>query len=177
MKTPGTRAAREVLAGIDRIALITGTVAGYLCLAMAAVTALVVVLRYGFNLGSVALQESINYLHASVFMLGAALTLQRQGHVRVDIFYRRFSTRTRAWIDSIGGIIFLLPLCVFIAWTGWEYVANSWSVLESSADPGGLPAVFLWKSLIPIMAALLLLQGLAEILRNFLILAAPPRQS
>jgi TRAP-type mannitol/chloroaromatic compound transport system permease small subunit len=160
----------SLVSDLDRVSRATGKLAAYLCLLMAVVTGLVVILRYGFNLGSGALQESISYLHAAVFMLGAAVTLQRGAHVRVDIFYRSCSRRHRAWIDSVGAIVFLMPLCVFIAWVSWDYVAESWEIRESSADPGGLPAVFLLKSLIPIMAVTLLLQGFAEVLRNVAIL-------
>ena len=159
-----------IVGHLDRLSRYTGKLAGYLCLVMAAVTGLVVLLRYGFNIGSIALQETISYLHAAVFMLGAAFTLQRGAHVRVDIFYRRCSRRSRAWIDSVGTIVFLMPLCVFIAWVSWDYMLDSWSIGESSADPGGLPAVFLLKTLIPVMAIALLLQGFAEILRNLAIL-------
>jgi TRAP-type mannitol/chloroaromatic compound transport system permease small subunit len=159
-----------IATNLDRLSQHTGTLAGYLCLVMAAVTGLVVLLRYGFNIGSVALQETISYLHAAVFMLGAAFTLQRGAHVRVDIFYRRCSRRSRAWIDSVGAIVLLMPLCIFIAWVSWDYILDAWSIGESSADPGGLPAVFLLKTLIPVMAIALLLQGFAEILRNLAIL-------
>lgn len=160
----------SVVSSLDRISTATGKISAYLCLLMAVVTCLVVVLRYGFNIGSAALQESISYLHAAVFMLGAAFTLQRGAHVRVDIFYRSGSRRYRSWIDSIGAIVFLMPLCVFIGWSSWDYAAESWSIRESSADPGGLPLVFLLKSLIPLMALTLLLQGVAQVLRNLAIL-------
>ncbi len=169
-----TRGFAPAARSLDRIARATGSVAAWLCLAMAGVTGAVVIMRYGFDTGSVALQEAITYLHASVFMLGAALTLQRGGHVRVDIFYRRYSRRTRAWIDSVGTIVFLLPLCVFIGWVSWHYVLQSWSIGETSGDPSGLPAVYLLKSLIPIMAATLIIQGTAEILRNLAVLTAEP---
>ena len=160
----------SVIGSLDRISTVMGKIAAYLCLLMAAVTCLVVVLRYGFNIGSAALQESISYLHAAVFMLGAAFALQRDAHVRVDIFYRRRSRRYRSWVDSIGAIVFLMPVCVFIGWSSWDYVAKSWSIRESSADPGGLPLVFLLKSLIPLMALTLLFQGVAQVLRNLGIL-------
>ena len=122
---------------LDLIARTCGKLAAWLCLLMALATGLVVVLRYGFNLGSQALQESVSYLHAAVFMLGAAYTLQRDAHVRVDIFYRHWSPRTRAWIDCIGSIVLLAPMCVFMFWVSWTYVLNSWAIRESSADPGG----------------------------------------
>jgi TRAP-type mannitol/chloroaromatic compound transport system permease small subunit len=150
-----------------------GNIAAICSLVMALVTALVVIWRYAFDGGSLALQESINYLYASIFMLGAALTVQRQGHVRVDIFYHRFSTRTKAWINSIGAIVFLLPLSACIAWLSVDYVAAAWSVRERSADPGGLAAVYLLKTLIPLMATSVFLQGCAELLRNLILLSTP----
>ena len=91
---------------------------------------------------------------------------------RSDIFYRRFSPRTRAWINSLGTLVFLLPLAVFIVGVSWEFVANSWAIREVSAEPGGIPAVFLLKTLIPLMALNLLLQGVAELLRNATALVA-----
>lgn len=147
-----------------------GRLLAWLLLFMAAFTTCVVVLRYGFNLGSISMQETVTYMHGSVFLLGAAYALKTGAHVRVDIFYRNFSVRTRAWIDSLGGIIFLLPLCVFILASSWAYVSESWGMRETSAEPGGIPAVFLLKTLIPLMTINLALQGLAEILRNALLL-------
>jgi TRAP-type mannitol/chloroaromatic compound transport system permease small subunit len=90
--------------------------------------------------------------------------------VRVDIFYSHFSARGKAWVNSLGGIVFLLPLCIFIALASWNYVADSWAIRETSPEPGGIPAVFLLKTLLPLMALNLLLQGLAEILRSALVL-------
>lgn len=133
-------------------------------------TAAVVIMRYGFGQGMTALQESVTYLHGTVFMLGAAYTLKHGGHVRVDIFYHRFSPRTKAWVDSIGSIVFLLPLCGLILITSWEFTANAWVIREASVEPGGLPFVYLLKSLLPLMAINLALQGVAELLRNAMIL-------
>ena len=142
----------------------------WLSLAMALVTALVVVLRYGFNTGSIAAQEAVTYMHGTLFMLGAAYALKSGAHVRVDIFYRNFSPRARAWVNSLGGIVFLMPMCGFIFFSSLGYVAESWSTRETSPEPGGIPAVFLLKSVIPLMAASLFCQGLAETLRSALIL-------
>ena len=136
----------------------------------------VVVLRYGFNIGIIALQELVSYLHAIVFMLGAAYTLQQDGHVRVDIFYRQFSPRAKAWVNSLGGIVFLLPLCGYFLVSSWDFVSQSWAIKESSPEPGGLPAVFLLKSLIPVMAVLLSLQCIADILGNALFLITDEEQ-
>jgi TRAP-type mannitol/chloroaromatic compound transport system permease small subunit len=156
----------RLIPAIDRLSLFCGRVAACAVLLMALLTVIVVVLRYALNSGSVALQELTTYLHAVIFMLGAAWTLRRQGHVRVDIIYRRLSARNRAWVDSVGTIVFLLPMCVFIGWISWDYVLASWSVRESSPDPGGLPAVFLLKGLILVLAGSLLLQACAELLRS-----------
>lgn len=147
-----------------------GRIIAWLTLFMVAVTFLVVMLRYVFDLGWIAMQESVVYMHAMVFMLGAAYTLKHQGHVRVDIFYQRFTVRTRAWIDLLGTLMLLLPVSLFIAWMGWDYVSDSWAVLEGSREAGGLPGVFLLKSLIIAMPVLMLAQGVALILQQVLVL-------
>ena len=123
-----------------------------------------------YFINSIAAQESVTYMHGSLFLLGAAYALKSGAHVRVDIFYRGFSARTKAWVNSVGGIVFLLPLCVFILMSSWDYAGESWAMFETSAEPGGIPAVFLLKSLVPLIAITLALQGIAEILRNALIL-------
>ena len=140
-------------------------------------TAAVVIMRYGFGQGMTALQESVTYLHGTVFMLGAAYTLKHGGHVRVDIFYHRFTPRTKAWVDSIGSIVFLLPLCGLILMTSWDFAANSWLIHEGSVEPGGLPFVYLLKSLLPLMAINLALQGVAELLRNAMTLIGTERDA
>jgi TRAP-type mannitol/chloroaromatic compound transport system permease small subunit len=137
----------------------TGRLLAWLTLAMVIVTFGVVGLRYLFDLGSIALQESITAMHALIFMLGAAYTLRHEGHVRVDIFYRRLGARGRAWVDLLGVVLLLTPVTLFIMWVSWEYVASSWSLREGSREAGGLPGVYLLKSAIPLMALLLLLQG------------------
>jgi TRAP-type mannitol/chloroaromatic compound transport system permease small subunit len=104
-------------------------------------------------------------------MLGAAYTMQRDGHVRVDIFYQKLSRRGRAWVDLLGTLLLLVPVCVFIAWVGWDYVLKSWEVTESSPEAGGIPAVYLLKTLMVVMPVLVVVQGFAWILRNGLFLA------
>ena len=155
---------------IDAFTDICGRLLAWLLFAMAILTTCVVVLRYGFSIGSIATQEAVTYLHGSVFLLGAAYALKTGAHVRVDIFYRNFGARGKAWVNSLGGIVFLLPLCAFILVSSWGYVIESWGMRETSAEPGGIPAVFLLKTLIPLMAISLALQGMAEILRNALTL-------
>ncbi len=161
---------------IDRFTEYSGRTLAWLTLSMALVTGLIVVLRYGFGIGSIAAQESVIYMHGSLFLLGTAYALKVGAHVRVDIFYRKFSLRTRSWIDSLGGIVFLLPLCAFILISSTNYVTVSWAMRETSAEPGGIPAVFLLKSLIPLMAINLALQAVAEVFRNALILVERTEQ-
>jgi TRAP-type mannitol/chloroaromatic compound transport system permease small subunit len=163
-------ALRRFISSVDHFTERCGRALAWLTLVLATTVFLVVVIRYGLGLGSVAMQESTTYLHALVFMLGAAYTLRSDGHVRVDIFYRRFNRRGKAWVNAVGTILFLLPFCVFVIGISVPFVAEAWRILEGSQDPGGIHAVFLLKTLIPLMAASLLLQGLAELARNALVL-------
>ncbi len=107
-------------------------------------------------------------MHAVVFMLGAAYTLCEDEHVRVDIFYRDMSDRRRAWVNLLGTVLFVLPVCVFFVWSSWEYVMNSWSIGEVSRDAGGLPYPFLplLKSVLIIMPVAVALQGVSIILQS-----------
>ena len=150
---------------IERFIDWSGRAVSWLTLLMVIVTFIVVVLRYVFDIGWIALQESVTYMHAMVFLVGASWAMQHDAHVRVDIFYSRFSTRTKAWVDLFGSLLLLLPVMIFIAWISWEYVIDSWEVLEGSREAGGLPAVFLLKSLIVVLAIMLLLQALVQIMR------------
>ncbi len=156
---------------IDRLNEWIGRAISWLTLGMVTVTFTVVVLRYLFNTGWIAMQESITYMHALVFMLGAAYTLRHDGHVRVDIFYQRFNRKGRAWIDLLGTLLLLTPMTVFITWVSWEYVAGSWALKEGSREAGGLPWVYLLKTAIPLMALSVLLQGCALALRAILVLS------
>ena len=155
---------------IDQINEWTGRLVSWLTLVMVIVTFTVVVMRYLFDQGSIALQESITVMHAMIFMLGAAYTLRHKGHVRVDIFYRRFGARGRAWVDLLGVLLLLIPVTLFIAWISWEYVASSWAIHEGSREAGGLPGVYLLKSVIPLVALLLLLQGVSMGWRAYCVL-------
>jgi len=149
---------------VNRFTFGCGKAVAWLLVAMVSAESLVVALRYGFDIGSIALQESITYVHACCFLLGAAYTLQQDEHVRVDIFYRKLSAQNRALVNILGFLLLLLPTCGFIIWSSIDYVAQSWSVREASADAGGLPGVYLLKTLIPVFAALLILQGGAQLI-------------
>jgi TRAP-type mannitol/chloroaromatic compound transport system permease small subunit len=163
---------RALVHYIDTFTEHSGRLLAWLVVAMALLTTVIVVMRYGFNTGSMMGQEAVIYMHGSLFMLGSAYALKSGAHVRVDIFYRNFSPRAQAWVNSLGGIVFLMPLCAFIGFSSWNYVSESWIVRETSSQPGGIPAVFLLKSIIPLMAFNLFLQGLAETLRSAISLVA-----
>lgn len=156
----------KVLASIESFIDWSGRTVSWLSLFLVLITFIVVVMRYVFDSGSIALQETTIYLHASVFLIGMAYTMQQDAHVRVDIFYSRCSKQTKAWINLFGAVFFLLPFMLFVSWISWSYIFESWAVLEGSREAGGLPGVFLLKSLILVMTSLLSMQALAQIARN-----------
>ncbi len=160
----------DLIRRLEMLAEFLGRLVSWGTLLMVLITFAVVVLRYLFDTGWIAMQESVTYLHAAVFMLGAAYTLKEGGHVRVDIFYQRFGPRGRAWVDLLGTLVLLMPLSFYILVVSWEYVAESWRVLEGSREAGGLPGVFLLKSLILILPVTLMVQGLALVLRSLRVL-------
>jgi TRAP-type mannitol/chloroaromatic compound transport system permease small subunit len=158
---------------IDRANAAIGRVAAWCCLYVVLAEFAVVVMRYALGIGSIKLQESVLYAHAGLFMLAAAWTLQVDGHVRVDIFYTQATPRTRALIDLLGALIFLLPFAAVLFVLSIPYVERSWAILERSPEANGLPFVYLLKTLIPVLAVLLGLQGLAQAIRAVLTLSGP----
>jgi len=162
--------AHRLIARIDRLNDVVGRVVSSLAVFMVLTQFAVVVLRYVFSLNFIIVQESVVYLHATLFMLGAAYTLVHEGHVRVDIFYRTASPRQKACVDLIGSLIFLTPVCGLILWASVPYVTASWAMLEGSPETSGLQAVYLLKSLIIGFAVLMAAQGLSMALRAFLVL-------
>lgn len=161
---------RRLITPIDSVTHWLGVILSWLTLIMALITVILVVIRYFAELNSVGLQELVLYGHAIVFLLVSSYTLKSDEHVRVDILYRRYSKRTKAWINSLGVLLCLFPFCGFLFFISHDFVQASWISREGSSEPGGLPAVFLLKTLIPLAAILLFLQGLAELLRNLAIL-------
>jgi TRAP-type mannitol/chloroaromatic compound transport system permease small subunit len=135
---------------------------------MVVITAIIVVMRYVFDAGSIWMQELVIWMHAAVFMVGAAYTLLHEEHVRVDIFYRKMSPRGRALVDLLGVTIFLLPLCGFLAFKSYDFAAASWSIHEISREPGGLPypAIPAMKSIVILMPVAVALQGISLMLRS-----------
>ncbi|MEM7430418.1 MAG: TRAP transporter small permease subunit [Pseudomonadota bacterium] len=153
---------------LDRVSDVSGRIIAWLTLAMVLITSIVVILRYVFDFGFIWLQESVVWMHAAVFMLGAAYTLLHEDHVRVDIFYRNMNDTRRAIVDGLGVLIFLLPLCGFLAFKAWDFAAASWSMGEASRESGGLPYPFvpLLKSVLILMPLMLALQGLSMLRRS-----------
>jgi TRAP-type mannitol/chloroaromatic compound transport system permease small subunit len=156
---------------IDRLSAAVGHAAMWCLLFMLLAEFALVLMRYVLGVGSIWLQESILYAHGALFMLAAAWTLSVDGHVRVDIFYADASPRGKAWVDLLGALLLLLPFALVLLILSLPYVARAWAILEGSRETSGLPAVFLLKTLIPLFAALLALQGLAQAIRAALALA------
>lgn len=161
---------KTALSSVEKFTEVTGRFISWATVTMVILVVLVVITRYFLGLGSIALQESVTYLHCLVFMMGIAFTLKHDGHVRVDIFYRGFSPRAKAIVNLIGGLLFLIPFCLLIFFTSWDYVLASWVIRETSAENNGLPFIYLLKTLMLLMPVTLLLQGIAEIIRSGLIL-------
>lgn len=157
--------------GINRL----GAAAAWLNLGMVAATCIVVALRYALGAGAIALQEAVIYMHAMALAAGLAYTLQRDEHVRVDLLYARMGERGKSWVNLCGHLFLLVPTCICIAAASLPYAASSWSILEGSPEVGGVPAVFLLKSLLPASAVLLALQGLALAWREGRTLRALPK--
>ena len=156
---------------VDRINDAVGRAVAWLTLAMVLTTFLVVIMRYGFALGWVWVQEFYVWLHGVVFMVAAGYTLLRNEHVRVDVFYRPRSRRFKAWVDLLGVLLLLLPFVMTIAILSWPYVVISWVRLEESYEAGGMPGLFLLKTTILVFCALVGLQGLSLAARSVLVLA------
>lgn len=161
VSAPGDAVSNPVSRAIDRFNGVVGRAVAWCALALVLVQFVAVVQRYVFGIGWIWVEESIVYLHAVLFMAGAAYTLLEDGHVRVDIFYAGATVRHRALVDLLGTVFFLWPVSGLIFAKAWPYVTASWAVLERSPETSGIPAVFLLKSLLLLFAALVALQGLS----------------
>ncbi|MEM9620520.1 MAG: TRAP transporter small permease subunit [Pseudomonadota bacterium] len=153
---------------LDRINQTTARMVKWLAVLMVLITLSVVLLRYLLEVGAIPLQEAVVYLHGLMFMLGIPAGIQGNTHVRVDMIYGRLNRRWQTIIDSTGHVLLLLPLSIFMGVISLPYVKASWQVLEGSAEVGGLPAVFLLKTLIPVTAALMFVQAISELGKNYL---------
>jgi TRAP-type mannitol/chloroaromatic compound transport system permease small subunit len=150
---------------IDRMNVAIGRTVAWLVLGVVLLQFTLVVARYLIGIGSIWLTETVIYAHAMLFMLAAAWTLHAGGHVRVDVFYADASARTKARVDLVGALLLLLPFMLVLLWLSVPYAMRSWSILEHSQEASGLPLVFVLKTLIPIFALLMALQGIAQAIR------------
>lgn len=164
---------RNLANSLERMTAVIGRTAAWLVIIIVGLEFALVVARYLFSLGSIWASETVIYAHAALFLLAAAWTLQLNGHVRVDIFYADAKPRTRALIDLVGAVVFLLPFAAALLWLSTPYAARSWVILERSQETSGLPLVFVLKTLIPVFALLIGLQGVAQIIRSMALLTPP----
>ncbi len=159
---------KQICHWIDQGSEWTGRIISWLTLFLVLMQFIIVVGHYIFRDGSIFLQESLLYMHSMIFLGASAYTLRHNGHVRVDVFYSRFREKTRAWINLIGGLFFLLPITILIFWMAWPYVVSSWQSFEGSIESSGIQAVYLLKSMILFFAASLFLQGISLLLHSLL---------
>jgi len=143
-----------------------GAAAGWLAAILILLISYDVTVRKFFNHSSIAIQELEWHIFAVIFLLGAAFTLKRDRHVRVDVFYHNFTPKKKAWINLLGCLLFLLPFCSIILITSWKFVSTSFLIHETSPNPGGLPARFILKAFLPVGFILLLLQGVALLVES-----------
>ena len=158
----------QITRSLDFFSEMTGRFCSWFVALMALITCVVVVMRYGLDLGSVLLQDVVLYLHGALFLLGSSFALKRNAHVRVDIFYREFSEKKKAFVDLVGHCLFLQPVCWVIFLFSWGFVELSWRIMEVSAEPDGLPFVYLQKSLLITLCLFMALQSFSEILKSIL---------
>ena len=162
---------RALADAIDAVNRRIGYFVSWFALFIVLIQFAVVVGRYVFGVGSIWVQESIVYMHAFGFMLASAYTLQKDGHVRVDIFYREARPAVKAVVNLLGGLFLLIPVCALIVWVSWSYVANSWAVFEGSKETSGIQGVYLLKTAIIVFGVQMGLQGLSMVLRSILAIA------
>lgn len=162
----------RLAAALEVPVLAIGNIVSWCAILMVVVEFAVVLMRYVFGIGFIALQESVIYLHAATFMLASGAVLARDGHVRVDVVYSRLGPRSRALVDLLGALLFVVPLALLTFDVALPYVTRSWAILEGSRETSGLPFVYLLKTLIPAFAVLLAVEGIAMALKALAALAA-----
>ena len=167
-------ALQRISAAIDRLNDRIGSAIQWLALVMVVIGAFNAIARYmdqytGMSLSSNAYLDLQWYFFSLIFLMGSAYGLNHDYHVRVDVMYARLSRRARAWIDLTGSVLFLVPFAVLMFWISWGWVVRSWTILETSADPGGLPRYPI-KTVVLVSFLLLLLQALSQIVKNAAIL-------
>ncbi len=162
----------EILARwIDRLTEWSGVLVSWLTTVMVLTVFYDTVMRYAFKKGNVAIQELEWHLFSVIFLVGAAYALKNDAHVRVDILFTRFNKKTKAWVDLVGTLVFLIPFAAMVIYSTENFIVNSWAVKEVSPDPGGLPARYVLKAMIPLGFLLLILQGISKAVRNLFVVS------
>ena len=151
---------------INKINKYIGEIISWLTLLMVLVTVLVVILRYGFSIGFIWMQESVRFMYAAVFLLCAGYTLQKDKHVRVDVLYLRMNDKQKALVDLLGSLFLLLPVCWIIFYYSWSYVINSWIQMEGSIEERGLHLVYIMKTFLWLFSFLVSIQSLVIIFNS-----------
>lgn len=152
---------------LSMISTFSGHAVSWLTLAMVLLLTFNVLSSWLFNTSSILLSESITWMHSANFLIAAAYTLNRNEHVRVDIFYAKMSAKKQALVDLFGTLFLMIPVSVFVFWASWSYVMLSWRIGENSAEAGGMPAIFILKGLLLLMPVLLVIEGFNQLLVNW----------
>ena len=158
---------RKFIRFVDALNERVGTIVSWFTTLLVLTVCLDVFTRYFLRSSSVAVQELEWHFFAVIFLLASAWALKHNKHVRVDVLYMNFTPRNQALVNLIGSLLFLLPFAVIAIWSSQNFVMNSFRIGEVSPDPGGLPARYILKTMIPIGFSLILLQGLAMAARSF----------
>ena len=140
----------------------------FLVVVMVFLVTLTLFLRYVLSIGSVALQESIMYLHAIFFMIGISFAIKENAHVKIDILSNKFNSKQKNVVFIVGLIFFMIPFSLFVIFISIDMVSNSWEVMEQSSEAGGLNLVYLLKSVIPLTGFLIFLQSISELIKNII---------
>lgn len=155
---------------INKINEKIGNAVSWLTLLLVLIVCYDVISRYLFMQGSAALQELEWHIFAIIFLMAAAYTLKIDEHVRVDVFYTKFTVKRKAWTNLLGSALFLIPFCIIIIIFSNDFVLTSFRLNEMSPDAGGLPARYILKAFIPLSFFLLLLQGISLVFQSLLII-------
>jgi len=152
----------------DAISEYSGRITSWLTSILVLLICYDVAMRYLFDSTSIAIFELEWHIFSCIFLLGAAFAFKHDKHVRVDVFYSKFSQKAQHWINFLGTLLLLIPFCLIVIQTSWRFTLNSLSVFESSPDPGGLPARYIVKGTITLGFLLLLIQAISMLLTSFL---------
>lgn len=163
------RPLNRIVKAIDTISSWTGYLAAWLVIPMMLALVYEVLSRYFFRAPTIWAYDITYMLYGTLFMLGAAHTLRREGHIRTDFVYRMLPVRWQGLIDAVLYLCFFFPALVFFLWTTWDYAYSSWLRQERMMTSPWLPAIYPFKTVLPVAAGLLLLQGISQLIKSVFI--------